>query len=47
MKKYEVPVMRLHKLKPNRILCGSSLGAANTQSYEMDENFNSETFFSN
>lgn len=52
MKKYEVPVMTLHKLKPCRILSVSgekrsfdNSSSANTESYEVDESFNSNSFF--
>ena len=47
MKKYVVPVMKLHKLKTSRILAGSDLlnvkensGESSTQRYIEDENFN-------
>ena len=55
MKKYEVPVMKLHQLKPSTILSGSGnegkenfdRSAANTESYDVDESFNSKNYFDN
>lgn len=55
MKKYEVPVMKLHQLKSGNILQGSGNGskenfdrsAANTQAYEVDGEFDSNNFFEN
>ena len=54
MKKYEVPVVTLHKLKPCRILSGSPQAketfvrsSANTENFEVDESFNSNSFFEN
>lgn len=48
MKKYEVPVMKLHKLKTSSILAGSDdpfgakegAGESSTQKYIEEENFN-------
>ena len=52
MKKYEVPVMKLHQLKPSTILAGSNEGkefvdnsAVNTQKYEIDKDFDSDNLF--
>ena len=53
MKKYEVPVMKLHQLKTERLLDVNSgkenfdRSAANTESYEVEESFNSNTYFDN
>ena len=54
MKKYEVPVVTLHKLKPCRILSGSQQAketfdrsSANTESFEVDEEFKAGNFFEN
>lgn len=52
MKKYEVPVMKLHQLKSGSILQGSGKenfdrSAANTQAYEIDGDFDSKNFFEN
>ena len=56
MKKYEVPVMKLHQLK-SQLKSGSILqasgkenfdrSAANTQAYEIDGDFDSKNFFEN
>lgn len=55
MKKYEVPVMKLHQLKPSTILAGSNgsnegkefvdNSAVNTQKYEIDKDFDSDNLF--
>ena len=51
MKKYEVPVMRFHQLKSDRLLQSVSgkeyfdRSAANTEGYEYDNDFNSDNFF--
>ena len=50
MKKYEVPVMKLHQLKPGNILQASGKenfdrSAANTQKYEIDKDFDSDNLF--
>lgn len=52
MKKYEVPVMKLHQLKSGSILQASGKenfdrSAANTQAYEVDGEFDSNNFFEN
>ena len=52
MKKYEVPVMKLHHLKSGSILQASGKenfdrSAANTQAYEVDGDFDSNNFFEN
>ena len=54
MKKYVVPAMKLHKLKPCRILSGSQQAketfdrsSANTENFEVDESFDSNSFFKN
>ncbi len=53
MKKYEVPVMRFHQLKSDRLLAALSgkenfdRSAANTEGYEVEESFNSNTYFDN
>jgi hypothetical protein len=52
MKKYEVPVMKLHQLKSGSILQDSGKenfdrSAANTQAYEIDGDFDSKNFFEN
>ena len=52
MKKYEVPVMKLHQLKSGSILQASGKvnfdrSAANTQAYEIDGDFDSNNFFEN
>ena len=53
MKKYEVPVMRLHQLKTERLLDVNSgkenfdRSAANTESYDVDESFDSKNYFDN
>lgn len=53
MKKYEVPVMRFHQLKSDRLLAALSgkenfdRSAANTENYEVDESFNSDNYFGN
>ena len=54
MKKYEVPVMKLHQLKSGSILQASGNGkenfdrsAANTQAYEVDGEFDPNNFFEN
>lgn len=55
MKKYVVPAMKLHQLKAGSILAGSEEpmakpgwedeSGANTQSYVVDEDFNSGSYF--
>ena len=54
MKQYEVPVMKLHQLKPSTILAGSNSNegkefvdnsAVNTQKYEIDKDFDSDNLF--
>lgn len=55
MKKYEVPVMKLHQLKTEHLLLEGSNGskenfdrsAANTESYDVEESFNSKNYFDN
>ena len=54
MKKYEVPVVKLHKLKSSRILSGSAgaketfdRSSANTENFEVDEEFKAGNFFEN
>lgn len=53
MKKYEVPVMRFHQLKSDRLLQSVSgkenfdRSAANTQAYEVDGEFDPNNFFEN
>ncbi len=55
MKKYEVPVMKLHQLKSSTILAGSEPSkpfdegnsGITTQKYEIDEDFDSKNFFDN
>ena len=52
MKKYEVPVMKLHQLKSGSILQASGKenfdrSAANTENYEVDESFDSKNYFGN
>ena len=54
MKKYEVPVMKLHKLKTSRILQGSAgaketfdRSSANTEKFDVDDSFDSNSFFEN
>jgi hypothetical protein len=52
MKKYEVPVMKLHQLKSGSILQASGKenfdrSAANTEGYEVDESFDSKNYFDN
>jgi hypothetical protein len=53
MKKYEVPVMKLHMLKTSSILAGSpdpsgakeTSGESSTQSYEYEGGFNGESLY--
>ena len=49
MKKYEVPVMKLHQLKAGRILQSSAkptnAGGASTQSYEYEGGFNGDNLY--
>lgn len=52
MKKYEVPVMKLHQLKSGNVLQASGNGkefvdnsAVNTQKYEIDKDFDSDNLF--
>lgn len=54
MKKYEVPVVKLHKLKSCSIMAGTAQvkehfdrSSANTENFEVDESFNSNSFFEN
>jgi hypothetical protein len=54
MKKYEVPVMKLHKLKTSSILADSLQGketfdgsSANTEKFDVDDSFDSNSFFEN
>ena len=50
MKKYEVPVMKLHQLKSGSILQASGKefvdqSSINTQKYEIDKDFDSDNLF--
>ena len=51
MKKYEVPVMKLHQLKSGTILAASEgkefvdNSSINTQKYEIDKDFDSDNLF--
>lgn len=50
MKKYEVPVMKLHQLKAGSILQSSAkpspnAGGASTQSYEYEGGFNGDNLY--
>ena len=53
MKKYEVPVMKLHQLKAGTILAGSESkefvdnSSINTQKYELDETYGPDNLFDN
>ena len=56
MKKYEVPVVTLHKLKPCRIIMTSGVNegketfdrsSANTEKFDVDDSFDSNSFFKN
>ena len=54
MKKYVVPAMKLHKLKTSSILADSSQGketfdrsSANTEKFDVDDSFDSNSFFEN
>ena len=50
MKKYEVPVMKLHQLKSGNILQASGKefvdnSSVNTEKYEIDNDYNSDNLF--
>ena len=52
MKKYEVPVMKLHQLKPSTILAGSEPAkpfednsSINTQKYVEDNSYNPDNLY--
>ena len=53
MKKYEVPVMKLHQLKSGTVMAASEgkefvdNSSINTQKYELDETYGPDNLFDN